>query len=136
MAHFSNRPRFGNPGRLVALGFLFLWSALPGVAEASRATVIVGGTPAVVTPPTPTPPPLHPDEGKKLLKEFQKAQKTQLKAADHRQDLELKELKNSQKARIREWETKEKELRHAFFKEHSKGPDRRTYIQDFLTRRK
>jgi len=133
-------------GRLVVLGLLLSGTADTPQAWASRATVAVGGQSAMATPPpvpspnpSPDPSPLAtvtPAEGKRLMSEFVKAQRTQLKAADHRQDLELKELSASHKARIKEWDSREKGLRRAFFKEHSTGPERRTYVQDFIKRRK
>lgn len=67
--------------------------------------------------------------------EFVRAQKTELKALEHRQRFELKELKASQDARMKEWKKGEDEARHKFFDEHPKGQDRRIYIQDFMQRR-
>ena len=71
----------------------------------------------------------------KLLVDFQRAQANELKALDHRQKMELKELKYSQSARQKEFENREKESRHVFFREHSEGPKRRDYVKDFLERR-
>ncbi len=70
------------------------------------------------------------------MREFQKAQLGEIRAFEHRQKFELRELKASQGARQREWEKKEREDRHKFFLDHIKGPDRRTYVGDFLERRK
>ena len=91
--------------------------------------------------PTPSPSPLTtagklsvPDAAR-LLVDFQRAQSNELKALDHRQKMELKELKYSQAAREKEFETREKESRHIFFREHSEGPKRRDYVKDFLERR-
>lgn len=74
-------------------------------------------------------------DAKKLLKEFTKAQGLELAAFKRRQSSELKELKASQAARAKEWDKKEKEARHQFFASHSKGPERRAYIQDYKSRR-
>ncbi len=80
-------------------------------------------------------PSLTPANAKTLLKEFQRAQNSELKALEHRHKFELKELKASQSVRLKEWEKKEQEVRHKYFAEHSKGPERRAYIQDFIKRR-
>lgn len=79
---------------------------------------------------------ISPEVAKSLLAEFQHAQSAELKALDHRNKLELKELKASQSARQKEWERHEKEERHKFFADHPRGPDRRAYIKDFLDRRR
>lgn len=79
---------------------------------------------------------ITPDVGKSLLAEFQHAQAAELKALDHRNKLELKELKASQSARQKEWEKHEREARHKYFSEHTRGPDRRAYIKDFMERRR
>ena len=75
-------------------------------------------------------------QAKPLKDEFQKALTNEARALDHRQKTELKELKASHAARQKEWENKEKETRHAFFKQHTNWSERRTYIRDFLDRRK
>jgi hypothetical protein len=77
---------------------------------------------------------ISPEVGKGMLAEFQRAQGAELKALDHRNKLELKELKTSQAARQKEWEKHEQGARHRFFAEHTRGPDRRAYIKDFLER--
>jgi hypothetical protein len=103
---------------------------------------VVSAVPSVcpVCPPcasaTAGPDTLKPDEAKKLLSEFKKAQALEMKALEHRQKIELREMKASQKARLKEWELKEREARRTYFKEHTAGPDRRTYVQDFISRRK
>ena len=74
-------------------------------------------------------------EAKTLLKEFLKAQASELKAIEHRTRFELKELKSSQDTRQREWKKAEDDARHTFFEVHNQGPERRTYIQDFIKRR-
>lgn len=75
-------------------------------------------------------------ESTRLIRDFKKTQKNELAAFDHRQKTEIKELKQAQAAQRKEWELREKEARHQFFKENSKGPDRRKYIGEFLSRRK
>lgn len=132
---FALSKKSGGPGRFAALGLLFLaFVAVP--ARASRPAASPSPSPLVSPQPSVAPEPLGADEARTLSKEFIRAQRTQLKASEHRQEFELKELSLSHKARIREWDTKEKALRRAFFKEHTRGPERRTYVQDFLARRK
>jgi hypothetical protein len=72
---------------------------------------------------------------KDLVKEFTLAQQSELKALEHRNRFEIKELKSIQDGKLRAWEKKEKELRYAFFNDHPKGADRRAYVKDFLERR-
>lgn len=64
-----------------------------------------------------------------------RAQNSEIKALEHRHKLELKELKTTHKIHLQEWERNEKLDRHKYFEEHSKGPDRREYIQSFIKRR-
>jgi hypothetical protein len=106
-------------------------SADPVNSVVSKPQMAPGGN--VALPPQP---PLTPAEGKVVLKEYQRAQYSELKAVEHRQKLELKELKASHGARQKEWDRRETEARHKFFAEHTNGPDRRAYIQDFIERRK
>lgn len=86
--------------------------------------------------PSPTEPPLSAAEAKVLLSEFSKALSTQLEALRHRQVLERQELREEQKARQSKWDQDERDARHKFFATHPKGPDRRTYIGNYLARRK
>jgi hypothetical protein len=70
-----------------------------------------------------------------LLVEFVRAQKTEIKALEHRHSLEMKEFKVSQDARLKEWEKAERAARYKFFEEHPLGKERREYIKSFLHRR-
>lgn len=83
----------------------------------------------------PKEPKLNYKEKKQLLKQFSAALKLERKAFDHRLRLEIRDLKTAQKAKRREWDAREKEARHRFFKEYPKGEDRRMYIQQFMARR-
>lgn len=83
------------------------------------------------TGPTGTvPKQLSKSDGASLLREFLKAQKSELKALEHRQKLELQGLKAAQNARLKEWKQKEREARSKYFAEHTKGPERRAYVKD------
>ena len=92
--------------------------------------------PSLLPSPAAVPEKITAADSKLLLKEFQKAQSTELKALEHRHKLELKELKAASSLRQKEWEKREEEARHKFFAEHTRGPDRRGYIKDFMERRK
>ncbi len=76
-----------------------------------------------------------PQEGKVLLREFSRAQVTQVKALEHRNQFELKEFKVSQDFKFKEWKSREQEARHRFFSEHLNGTERRVYIQSYVQRR-
>lgn len=70
-----------------------------------------------------------------MVSKFQKAQRAELRNLDKKDKLEQKSLKTTQKARLRKWEEDEKKARYEYFETHVKGPDRRSYIQEFLQRR-
>jgi hypothetical protein len=107
-------------------------AAQPSVAVSSAVSPS-SESPSAVPSPSPVAT-VTPDEAKSLLKEFQQAQNTEIKALEHRQKLELKELKAVHAARFKEWNTKEKDARHKFFAEN-RGRARRDYIVDFTGRR-
>lgn len=97
--------------------WLFLSSPLFAQSELYRPVLAVGETSHLV------------------LSKFQKAQRTELRNLDKKDKLEMKNLKSSQKLRLKKWEGDEKKARYEYFEAHVKGPDRRSYIQDFLQRR-
>jgi hypothetical protein len=98
------------------------------------ATPVPTLAPQVAPPPSTQLPPLTAGAAKQMLSEFQRAQSSEMKALDHRNKMELKELKAAHAARQKEWERKEKDARHKFFNEHPDGPVRRDYIHDFIAR--
>jgi hypothetical protein len=128
--------------------YLVLLSALsPGVGHS--AAPAPSSAPSPVSSPSPgslpdslpagaaaVPAKISPYERNRLRVEFKRAQANELRALEHRHAFELKDLKASQNVRQKEWEKKETEARHKFFAENSKSPDRRTYVQDFIARRK
>jgi acyl-CoA synthetase (NDP forming) len=69
------------------------------------------------------------------LKQFNKAQDNEMAALKHRHKSEMKELRAAHKAQLNEWESKERQARHQFFANNKGGPERRTYVQDYLRRR-
>ncbi len=74
-------------------------------------------------------------EMKKLHFEFMKAQKSEVKAVEHQQKMQMDELKASQRAQLREWEEKEKTALKDFTAKKPKGPEMRSYIQNRKERR-
>ncbi len=125
-------------GILASGFFLVLALATSDARAATRPSALPSptSTPALITVlPSPIPT-ISPDESRTLQKEFKKAQTSELAALKHRQDLELKELKSSQAARQKEFENHEKDARHDFFRDHTRGSDRRVYIKEFLDRRR
>ncbi len=76
------------------------------------------------------------EQARLLLREFQRSQSSESKALRHRQSFEVKELAASLKARMKEWEGREREARRQFFVQTTEGPKRREYMKDFLERRK
>jgi hypothetical protein len=98
-------------------------------------------TPAALTSPSVSPAvpveaPLNDSEIKKLRAEFKKAIREEGKAFEHQERSTMKELQAAQNARFKEWKDKEKKARHAFFNEHSTGPEQRHYVLDYRERRK
>lgn len=79
---------------------------------------------------------LDKSEAAQIRRVFARAASDELKALKHRQKTEFSELKASQKSRLREWDSRERETRRQFFAENRKGPERRAYVQDFIARRK
>lgn len=77
----------------------------------------------------------HTGSSRELLKEWGKAQKAEVKNTERHHKQEMKELKATQVKQRQEWEKKEREQRHTYFAEHTKGPERRAYVQAFFLRR-
>ncbi len=73
---------------------------------------------------------------KQLRVTFIRALESESRALQHRQKLELRELRESQKARKKDFERREKEARRKYFKETSEPKSRRQYVQDFQQRRR
>jgi hypothetical protein len=61
---------------------------------------------------------ISPAEMRQLLGEYTRAQKAEYRALEHRQDMDMKELRASQKSRLSEWKTRMNEARRKFFDEH------------------
>lgn len=145
----SSNPRFlkpalVRPGLLLAvLGVLFQPGT--GVAEVSGPSPIAlpssvasplaapAGGPSGAAEASPSPsaaPELTVAQSRSLLKEFKRAQRTELQALKHRHSTELKELRASHRARSREWKTKENARRHELFAKTQNPQERRAYFKD------
>jgi hypothetical protein len=112
---------------------LFLGSVLLFQVMSVKSALAADTEPSPV--PAPSALPSHSYEPKQLLKEFVRAQASELKAIEHRQKLELAEMKSSHAARLKYWNQSEENDRHQFFKDHTRGEERREYIQGFKRRR-
>ena len=80
--------------------------------------------------------PLKPEEKKPLLTSFRKTLSDQEKSLDREQKTSLKEFTTAQSQQLKEWRNQEKKAREAFFDQHLSGPDRRSYVQGYITRKK
>lgn len=128
-------------GILLGLCFGIGAYASEEIKPMAKMSEVTGVVPNFSPSPSPSPSPsvvapLLPDEAKMLWKQFKRAQDAEMKGLEHRQKLELQELKASQSARQKDWDLKEKEARHKFFGENRDGPSRRVFVKDFLERRK
>lgn len=110
-------------------------SPAPAAAQGPSAAAASPGIPAPSGAPVPSASPARAWDARGLLKEFQRAQYSELKALEHRQKLELAEQKSSQKARLKAWEKSEEVDRHKYFADHRQGEDQRAYVHDFIRRR-
>ena len=105
-----------------------------GVVSAPSSQPSASPVALAVPSPVPSATPLTEAESRTLMREFVRAQRSEVKALEHRQRTELTELKQSQKVTRKEWEQREKTARHKFFEENEKGPERRVYVKAFLKR--
>ena len=90
-------------------------------------------SPGIASSPIPV---LTSSDKRSLQREFEKAQSAEAAALRHRQAFDLKGLDASQSAQRKDWESRERVARRKFFAEHSQGAERRTYVKDFLERRR
>ena len=75
-------------------------------------------------------------EKKKLLAEYKKSLLNEQKAMAHQEKASLKELQAAQSAKSKSWRDQERKARRKFFEQHTSGPERRQYVQDYLARKK
>ena len=112
------------------------------LAHANNAAVPVSSPAVKVAPsatpvPTPTPIPTITDaEAKSLEVQFKKALSQADAALDHQEKSALKEFYTAESQKVKEWRNREKRERRAFFDKHLSGPERRQYVQTYLSRKK
>lgn len=107
---------------------------VPTPTASSSLAPPLNGAPAVAPSPVAR---LAEAEAKALLREFEKAQKGESLALEHRQKTELRDLKAAQNARFDEWTRRENETRRSFFRDNrGQGPVLRSYMKDLTERRK
>ena len=70
-----------------------------------------------------------------LLKDFEQAQKSQLKALQSREKTEAANLKRDQNSRQKAFDAHEKAARKQFFASEHPGSEKRAYMKDLLARR-
>lgn len=107
-----------------------------GQSEPASAASSATPKPTLTDLPAPPPPPLSASVARSLLVQFRRAQQNEISATRHHLQFELKELKQAQSAKEKEWAEKERKERRKFFEENKKGPERRKYIGEHLERRK
>ena len=120
----------------MTLARIILCLGWTGLSFAASPTPL-GNAPVGVQPsaqPSPQERSLTPQEQASLLKEFSRAQYSEMKGLEHRYDVEFEELKSAQKIRLKEWKRQEQVARHQFWEEHEKGQEKRAYIQKYLER--
>ncbi len=79
---------------------------------------------------------MTPKEKKKLVIDFNRAQLSETRSFSKQEKAELKALTSDQASRKKAWSESEKKSRRVFFEQHMSGPERRSYIQDYLKRKK
>ncbi len=94
-----------------------------------------------VTPPSAAPAqtpeaPLSADDKKKLSRQMKKSLSDETSAFDRQERSATKELVLSQSQHAKSWKEQEKRTRHQFFNDHTKGSERRQYVQDYQIRLK
>jgi hypothetical protein len=80
--------------------------------------------------------PLAPEEKKPLLAQWKKALASEEKALDQQDRGSVKEFAAAQSQQLKDWRNQEKRERRVFFDQHLSGPDRRDYVQSYITRKK
>ncbi len=98
-------------------------------ATSSPVAPVASATPLALAPITP-------DEKKKLPLEFKRAQSSEERAFDHQERASIKELHAAQSAALKSWRSEERKTRRKYFDEHSSGPERRQFVQGYLSRKK
>jgi hypothetical protein len=80
--------------------------------------------------------PLSAVEKKPLLAKFKRLLSDQEKVLERDQNKSLNDFTIMQSQQLKNWRNQEKTERQIFFDEHLSGPDRRTYVQSYIARKK
>gem|GEM_PF-1957486 len=148
------------PGLFASLSLSFIFLAMPAFAVPPSSSHSPRGvaSPAPSTSPSPAPsaspspapsaspspeptvspsplPSLSRKELETLYREYQRAQKQELEALEHRQKLETKELNAAQKQEYKNWMKEERIKRKEALRGGYGGKIVKAYVQDFTQRR-
>ena len=80
--------------------------------------------------------PLNPSEKKGLISQFKKTLVDEEKSLDREQRVALRDFTGAQSQEIKDWRNQEKHKRRIFFDQHTSGPERRDYVQAYISRKK
>ena len=80
--------------------------------------------------------PVTPSEKKKLAKDFKSALSEELNVFDRQEKQSTKTLALNQSLHAKAWREQERKARRIYFTEHTSGPERRQYVQDYQKRLK
>ena len=97
--------------------------------HAEEATPSPSATPVVQVP-------LTQSEKKTLWAQFEKKLDEEEKAVHRQEKSEGKQLGTGQSAKRKSWREHEKKMRAQYFDQHTAGPERRAYLQDYISRKK
>ena len=113
------------------LGFtLFISSSIYAQTPSVSETQAQGAPSATATPPIS----ITPEEKKKMIKEFKTVTSEEMTVFDHREKTAAKDLSSAQSIHAKKWRDQERKTRRAYFAEHTHGPDRRNYVQEYQQR--
>jgi hypothetical protein len=119
------------------LAVLFLSScATAAPAKSEPLSVPAPGTAVSIEETVKTEYPLAPEEKKPLTAQFKKALSDEEKSFDLQESKGTKEFKAAQSQQVKDWRNQERKTRRTFFDAHLSGPERREYVQSYITRKK
>jgi hypothetical protein len=94
------------------------------------------GLTTAVTAAVSAPTAISPDEQKKVMKDFNRVLQETKKKWDQTEKADWKKFKTEQKQSRDQWRKKERTERRMYFDAHLSGPERRTYVQAYIQRKK
>lgn len=110
---------------------LFIFS---GVQARPELTATPRIAPSVAVPAA-TVAALLPVEKTALLTQFKKTLNDDDRVEEKQNRAALKEFSTAQNQELKDWRNQEKHARRSYFDAHLKGPDRKSYIQGYITRK-